>query len=173
MGGTCREPGLEVSLGSVVTRMGVVEAAPQGSLPGCLPALSPGVRACLGRGSGSRGALPGPLPSAQSVEPETLGGGCRSQGAYACQPFRAVWTGLEGRGRGPRRPDSPPPLWLVWMHRSSPAWVLATSQSPERRPGGAGACSLTPHGLGSLAASSVFPRGETWFLLAQGLLGRK
>lgn len=49
------------------------------------------------------------------------------------------------------------------------------SEALGRRPGEAGHVPPPPpHGLGSLAASSVFPRGETWFLLAaQGLLGRK
>ena len=69
-----------------------------------------------------------------------------------------------GEGRGPRRPDSPPPLWLVWMPEQPCLGPSNKSEALGRRPGEAGHVPPPPpHGLGSLAASSVFPRGETWF----------
>lgn len=80
-------------------------------------------------------------------------------------PARQGCLDRTGGREGPRRPDSPPPLWLVWMPEQPCLGPGNKSGGPGgRRPHEAGHVPPPPpHGLGSLAASSVFPRGEIWF----------
>lgn len=113
-----------------------------------------------GEGGGRRGAVPGPGPSCppRSVrEPEPSAGGAGSGGPAGCWPFRAAW----------RRPEGawlPPPPWLVRLPEQARLGPGNKSEALGRRPGKAGHVpSPQPRGLWSLAASSVFPRGETWF----------
>lgn len=119
----------------------------------------------FGEGSGSRGALPGALYLPLRVcEPETLGGGCSDLGACCVPALQGCLDRTGGEGRGPKRPGSPPPPWLVWMPEQPCLGPGNKSEALGRRPGEAGHVpSPPPHGLRSLAASSVFPRGETWF----------